>query len=280
MNDELHQRLREAADAHRPDRERMLARIERGMQEDPALRPEPRRPAVGWVRIAAVTAGVAGVLAAGGFAVGAALRDDGAPQQQVAVSPTPTPSPGATSRSPKPSDPSAPSASSSAAGGASAPAHTPRHSPSGPAKPSASGKAAPPAAPSATATTDGPLWSDGSVDPGSNDYWAQSNVTFKTQQSLSALTVELRVAQTGGVTNTGSWRSRPADDFTVSVTERDGFLIYRWTLKPGRTVPSGEFVFAGQYDHATGGRDAGGDTYTVTGRTAHGEQATVGGDFA
>ncbi|NEC69243.1 hypothetical protein G3I41_32375, partial [Streptomyces sp. SID9727] len=44
---------------------------------------------------------------------------------------------------------------------------------------------------------DGPLWTGGVVDPHSNAYWAQSNVTLRTTEPLSALTVELRVALTG-----------------------------------------------------------------------------------
>ncbi|MGD6751192.1 hypothetical protein [Streptomyces sp. BH105] len=208
--EDVRQRLRAAADAHRPDRARMLARVERGLHE-----PE-RRPAAGWVRIAALTAGVAGALAVGGFAVGSALRPDPGPQQrQVAVSPAVD-----------------------------------------------------------------PLWADGSVDPGSNAYWAQSNVTFKTERELSSLTVELRVAQTGKVNSTGHWRSLPAADFKESVTERDGFLVYRWVLRPGRTVPVGEHVFAGQYNHAEGGRDAGADRYSVRGLTGSGQQVYVDGDFA
>ncbi|MFI5660202.1 hypothetical protein [Streptomyces sp. NPDC051684] len=208
--EDVRQRLRAAADAHRPDRARMLARVERGMHAP------GRRPAVGWVRIAALTAGAAGALAVGGFAVGSALRPDPGPQQrQVAVEPAAD-----------------------------------------------------------------PLWADGSVDPGSNAYWAQSNVTFKTRRELTSLTVELRVAQTGKVNSTGHWRSLPAGDFKESVAERDGFLVYRWALRPGRTVPVGQHVFAGQYNHAEGGRDAGADEYSVSGRTGGGQRVSAGGDFA
>ncbi|MHB9754525.1 hypothetical protein ACYBSK_09120 [Streptomyces sp. BYX5S] len=273
MSDEhLRQRLRTAADAHRPDRERMLARIERGMHEQPAA-PEPeRRPAVGWVRIAGVTAGVAGALAVGGFAVGAALRPDPAPQkQQVAVEPSTAPSPDATSRSPRPSDPAS-RGSSSASATASPPASEDKRR-----SPSASTSTR--TAPAGSGERAEELWGDGSVDPGSNDYWGQSNVTFKTKEQLTSLTVELRVAQTGKVADTGNWRSLPADDFTASVAERDGFLVYRWVLRPGRSVPVGEHVFAGQYDHAQGGRDASDDRYSVTGRAGGGQRVAVDGDF-
>ncbi|WP_420032976.1 hypothetical protein ACN2WE_10045 [Streptomyces sp. cg28] len=276
MSDELRRRLRAAAGAHRPDRERMLARIERGMAGPPAadVPSRGRGPAVGWVRIAGVTAGVAGALTVGGFAVGAALRPDDEPRQTVAVSPSPaTASPDATARE------RTPTASPSGSPSASAPQRHPTSSP--PAKPSGSADdTKPPAAPDPGTASDGPLWSDGSVDPGSSEYWSQSDVTFRTEDELASLTVELRVALPGGVADTGNWRSLPAEDFTVSVAEHDGFLVYRWQLKAGRTVPTGEFVFAGQYNHGAGGRDASKDTYTVSARTADGERASVGGDFA
>ncbi|MFE5861512.1 hypothetical protein ACFQ77_13275 [Streptomyces virginiae] len=149
------------------------------------------------------------------------------------------------------------------------------------AAPSDAGRTAPPAV--GSRTEDGPLWADGSVDPHSNAYWAQSNVTLKAGESLTALVVELRIALTEGVKDTGSWRTRPAADFDLSTREEGGFLVYRWTLKPGRTVPAGEHVFAGQYDHAVGGRDAKDDTYRIDAGAGAGAAeggAAVWGGFA
>lgn len=267
VHEELRARLHEAAGAHEPDRERMLARVERGMA-GPA-RPEHRAtrpPLFGWVRVAGATAAVAGVLAVGGYAVASSVQGEEAPpQRQVAVSPTPTPSPEATSRVPEPPVNPAPDTPEQPRNTVTPPAGTPSSS-GGPARPPAG-------------VEDGPLWSDGSVDPHSNEFWAQSNVTLKTSVRLTELTVELRIAQTGGVTSTGAWRSLPEDDFELSVDERDGFLVYVWTLKDGLTVEPGEWLFAGQYDHERGGRDAGEDTYTARAGTGS-EQLAVGGDFA
>ncbi|MEU6885515.1 hypothetical protein ABZ918_09950 [Streptomyces viridosporus] len=268
VHEELRARLQEAAGAHEPDRERMLARIERGMAGPARPDHRARRPPVfGWLRVAGATAAVAGVLAVGGYAVASAVKGDEAPSQRhVAVSPVPapTPSPEATSRAPVP-----PVEPSTDAPGRPRDIGTP---PAG--TPTPSGTVRPPAG-----VEDGPLWSDGSVDPHSNEFWAQSNVTLKTTERLTALTVELRIAQTGGVTSTGAWRSLPEADFGLTVRERDGFLVYTWALKEGRTVPPGEWVFAGQYDHARGGRDAGGDRYTAT-AAAGSQRLSVGGDFA
>ncbi|MEU5181298.1 hypothetical protein AB0G49_14715 [Streptomyces longwoodensis] len=262
-HDELRARLREAAGAHQPDRARILARVERGMadQERPGHR-ATRPPVRGWVRIAGATAAVAGLLTAGGYAVAWVVGDDAPAPQTVAVSPTP-----ATSRPP------ASSPSASASGG------TPERDRPGstPSRPATSPPSAP--LPATDDTESGPLWSDGSVDPHSNDFWAQSNVTFKTSTELTTLTVQLRIAQTGGVSSTGAWRSLPEADFTFTLAERDGFLVYTWVLKEGRAVPRGEWVFAGQYDHARGGRDAREDDYAAR-ATTDGDRYDVGGDFA
>ncbi|MFJ8809185.1 hypothetical protein [Streptomyces sp. NPDC102490] len=213
-DERLRARLREAAGAHRPDRARILARVERGRAVGDRGPARLRLP--GWVRVAGATAAVAGVLVAGGSAVAPAVRDDVPAQRSVTTPP-------------------------------------------GPREP-------------------GPLWSSGAVDPHSNAFWAQSTVTLGTSTPLTALTVELRVAQTGSVTSTGAWRSLPEKDFTFAVDERDGFVVYRWTLRPGRTVPAGAWMFAGQYHHERGGRDAGGDRYSAT-ATAPSGSRTVRGDF-
>ncbi|WP_432132051.1 hypothetical protein [Streptomyces tendae] len=219
VDEELRARLRAAAGEHRPDRARILARVERGMAAGNRGPTRVRLP--GWVRVAGATAAVAGVLVAGGYTVASAVRDD-------------------------------------------APARRP--------------VAAPPGSRETGSRESGPVWSSGAVDPHSNEFWAQSNVTLGTGTPLTSLTVELRVAQTGSVTSTGACRSLPEDDFTFTLDERDGFLVYRWTLKEGRTVPAGEWMFAGQYNHERGGRDAGGDRYSAA-ATAASRSLTVRGGF-
>ncbi|WP_030692435.1 hypothetical protein [Streptomyces globisporus] len=119
----------------------------------------------------------------------------------------------------------------------------------------------------------------GTVDPGSNRWWAQSDLAVTTESPVAGLTVELRVARTPGVVSTGHWRTRPAEDFTVTVTEEPRALVYRWTLKPGRAVPPGPHTFAAQYNHAEGVRDASADTYTVTLTGSGGGRTTLRGGF-
>ncbi|WP_406128186.1 hypothetical protein [Streptomyces sp. NBC_00989] len=274
-DDELIARLHEAAEGHEPDRARILARLERGMaaQSRPDHR-ATRPPVFGWVRVVSATAAVASVLAIGGYAVASAVKNNTPAEQTVSVSPTPTPtpSPDATSRTPvKPVAPSPSSGSGDTSHGSPKASTSPTKSPTA--------SASTPVLPAASGTQDGPLWSDGSIDPGSNDFWAQSDVTLKTTKQLTALTVQLKVKLTAGVTSAGAWRSLPEQDFTQTVTEQDGFLVYTWVLKKGRTVAAGDWVFAGQYNHARGGRDAKDDSYSAAG-TATGQQLAVKGDFA
>ncbi|MFD5628068.1 hypothetical protein [Streptomyces sp. NPDC127072] len=274
VHDELPARLRAAAEAHEPDRARVLARVERGMAGDEtrSARRTTRPPVFGWAKVAGATAAVAGVLAVGGYAVASAVRDEAPPQGTVAVSPTPEVSAQATSRAPLPP---APTPSGGAPDSSRSP-NTPSSSPSG----TPSAETSPPTGLSPdSGAEDGPLWSDGSVDPHSNEFWAQSNVTLRNSVRLTSLTVELRVAQTGGVNDAGAWRSAPEDDFTTTVAEKDGFLVYTWVLRPGRTVWPGEWVFAGQYDHDRGGRDAKDDRYTAKAETQD-RRSDVTGDFA
>lgn len=121
----------------------------------------------------------------------------------------------------------------------------------------------------------------GTVNAGSNAYWAQSDVVVTAARPLTSLTVELRVALTDGVTTTGSWTSGHTDDYTTSVGEEGGFLVFRWTLRPGRTTPAATLTFAGQYNHAEGERDPSKDDFTVrsafdTGVTASGGVFSAG----
>ncbi|WP_338898972.1 hypothetical protein WBG99_28060 [Streptomyces sp. TG1A-60] len=272
VHEELRARLRESAEAHEPDRAHVLARIERGMAapEERHGRTAARPPLWGWVRVVTATAGVAGVLAVGGYAVASAVKGGETPpaDRTVAVSPTPGDSPAATSRVPAHPDEQTPST-----GGTTEEKPGPSPSKTPPAQDTTA-----PKLPASGNEEDGPLWSDGSVDPHSNDFWAQSNLTLRTGEQLAELTVQLRIALTGGVTSAGAWRSLPEQDFDLTVEEDDGFLVYTWVLKDGRTVPKGEFVFAGQYDHERGGRDAGDDRYAMT-ATADGQDLAVAGGF-
>ncbi|WP_158853332.1 hypothetical protein [Saccharothrix deserti] len=264
MNEEISRQLREAAEAHQPDRGRMLARVERGMA-GATVRPRAPGIARSWPKVALAGVAAAGILATAGLAVAgivqtAPAHPDSATSATV-TSPSGTPSSTHSARTTdSPAPPPAQGQSDRTTDGRST-AGDPKS-----------------ASPSDDQLSDGPLSSEGSIDPNSHVYWTQSRLTLTTTQPLAALTVELRIAQTGGVQTTGQWQTGPGDDFTITVQEIDGTLVHRWDLKPGRTVPAGQHAFAAQYNHPNGTRDAHADSYGAQATAPDGPHA-VWGDF-
>ncbi|MFE2098848.1 hypothetical protein [Streptomyces sp. NPDC059468] len=256
MNEEIARRLREAAEAHGPDRARMLARVQRGMA-GPAVRHRARSFARSGTRVALAGIAATGILATGGLAVAAIVAHSSPP---ATVTTPATPSPTVSSPHPTPGRPTPV---------APAPATTP-----GSTRPTPSATSP---SPTAGESQNGPLWSAGSVDPHSTVYWTQSNLALKTTQPLTSLTIEMRFAQTGGVRNTGTWQTLPSGDFTVTAQEAGGTLVYRWVLKPGLTVPAGSYEFAAQFNHGTGVRSAAGDGYRIDAQGSGGSASVRGG---
>ncbi|MFH8384369.1 hypothetical protein ACH4E7_26070 [Kitasatospora sp. NPDC018058] len=262
MNEHITRQLREAAEAHRPDRARILARVERGAAGPPVRHRAPSFVR-SWPRAALAGLATAGVLATGGLAVAGIVRtpppSDTVTTAPASPLPTKNPSPTVT-----------PSPTPSAAPGTVAPLPVPA--------PATTTPGSPRPTPSASSRpVNGSLWSEGSIDSHSTVYWAQHNLVLKTTQPLTSLTVELRIAQTGEVRDTGNWRTLPSEDFTVTVQESGGVLVYRWVLKPGRTVPVGQHEFAGQFNHATGVRSAANDSYRVDAQSVGGPASVWGG---
>lgn len=258
MNESISRQLREAAEAHRPDRGRMLARVDRAMAgaEVSAARPGIARS---WTRVTFAGLAAAGALATVGIAVAAIVQTAPAPD------PGTIPTAGPSSVSSTPSVPTTSAPVVPPVQGQGQPERTTTGSPT---------SVSDPAPLSGKPVSDGPLSSLGFVDLQTHPNWAQSRLALKTTGPLSALSVELRIVQTGGVGTTGQWQTMAGDDFTVTVKEVDGAVVYRWDLKPGRTVPEGVHTFAAQYNHAAGKRDARADTYV-----AQSGASTVRGGF-
>ncbi|MFC8348549.1 hypothetical protein [Streptomyces sp. NPDC057280] len=258
MNEEIDRRLREAAEAHRPDRARILARVERGMA-GPAVRHRARPFARSGTRVALAGLAAGGILTTGGLAVAAIVAK-------------PSPSPTVTTPTTlAPAVSSPPPSSARPTPKAPPPATTP-----GSSHPTPSATSASPS-PTADESQDGPLSSVGSLDAKSTVYWTQSNLVLKTKQPLSSLTVEIRIVQTGEAKSTGTWQTLPGDDFTVTVQETGGALVYRWVLKPGSTVPAGNHEFAAQFNNGAGKRSAAGDGYRVDAQGPGGSASVRGG---
>lgn len=264
--DDARRLLRQAAEAHQPDRDAMLARIEQGMAgstdagttiDADRARSYRRRRQASLLKVSLAGFLGIGVLGLGGLALAAGVKQLAPEHPVVGVTPTgqaqSTPESHTSATKPAVQPPVSPAPS------------TVRHS-------------ATPGTPT-TSAADGPIAARGDVNAHSTVYWEQNDLAVDAAQPLTALTVELRVAQSGGVQSTGSWQTAPPDDFTVSVIPSDGFLVYRWTLKPGRTVPAARQLFAAQFNHGTGKRDASKDTFLVEATAAGGRTATVRGGY-
>jgi hypothetical protein len=255
VNDELPDRLRVTAEEYEPDRDRMWSRVSEGMREPRGVRAEPVRTV--W-RIPQL-----------GFATGAAVLLIGAIVffgQAMGLGPvtgptTAPPAAGPGTRSPETTEPASDDPSSDVE--------------------ETTGGEATQGGSSPEADEGGPdwLWTDGSVDPGSNDFWSQSDLTLKNDEPLADLTVELRIAVGDGIVSTGSWNTANTFFTDAEVTEEDGFLVYRWTLRDGQVLPAGEYILAAQYNHEAGPRSADDDSYTFTAATDAGENGELAGDF-
>ncbi|MEV3938217.1 hypothetical protein AB0K52_19840 [Glycomyces sp. NPDC049804] len=265
MNDDINDRLRVTGEEYEPDRDRMWARVADGMRE-PRVQAEPVR--TGW-RIPQL-----------GLATGAALALIGAIVffGQVlglgpVIGPSPEPPPaGPGTRSEEATDPRTSADATTDA------AETPTSEAEEGEETETAETAEEGSSPEAENAPEW-LWTDGSVDANSGDFWSQANLFLKNEEPLAAVTIELRVAQGDSVEHTGSWTTADSYFTAAAVTEEDGFLVYRWTLQEGKVLPAGEYQLAGQFNHGSGPRSADEDRYSFTAETEGGEAGEVAGDF-
>lgn len=261
--------LRAEADRHQPDSAAMRARVERG-QAAPLRhgRRSPRRTGMRLAGIVVASAVGFALSVAGTWAAVGHFTEPAVPRPTPAVTaPATPPTRAASSPSAHPTASLTPSA---------APSATLTGSRSGTA--SAAPSSAAPAQPAGTRVQQAYLWSDGSIDPSSISSWSQSDITLKTTYTLTALDVTVTLAETPGLSSTGLWSTVPAADLVTSVARQGDSLVYRFTLKPGAVLAPGQYEFAGQYNHADGGRNADADTYRAT-ATGHGQPVEVYGNF-
>jgi hypothetical protein len=259
-SDRIRAALRAEAAAHRPDRAAILARIERGQDAvDPARAPriDQRRAAV---RMAGIGMTVAAVIGLSVAVTWAAVGTDvlRMPSSRPTTAPAPASSspravqmPDAASRAP--SEPHAPRSSGT---------HAPR---------------SPAASPSSKGAPQDLLRSSGAIDAQSHDYWTQSSVTVVTSKTVTALEVTVRIADSPNLASTGAWSSVLAEFLVTAIERQPDALVYRFTLKPGVTLAPASYVFAVQYNHASG-RDRSRDTYHVV-ATADGARTEASGGF-
>ncbi|MGX6600848.1 hypothetical protein ACWKSP_01730 [Micromonosporaceae bacterium Da 78-11] len=242
--DEMRGMLRRAAAEHQPDRTAMLNRIAQSRATEAVAGHRPRGQAF---RLAGSALAVATVLGIGGVARWTLADEPGPDVPPVATAPTTT---------------------------TKAPTTRPSTSrPAGSAPPSTV-----PGRPGDTRVEQGPVWSDGSVDPASTDTLGISRITVKAREPITALQVTVRIALTSGVLDQGATVEAAGARFDSTVVQESGALVYRFVSAPGTTLKAGTYVFFAKYAHQDGGRDAGDDTYQATAR-AGAQELDVYGNF-
>ncbi|MCH7230773.1 hypothetical protein L0U85_07900 [Glycomyces sp. L485] len=250
MSDELQVRLRVTAEEYEPDRDRIWSRVSEGMREARA-RSEPAR--TGWriPQLALATASAAvlvGAVVLFGQTMGPGLVGGLTPEPPAA---------GPGTRTAEVSEPTEDTPSEDAE--------------------ETTGETEPTDEADVVEDPDW-MWTDGSIDQGSNDFWTQSNLTMKNWEPLVGLAVELRVAEGEGLEPTGAWVTDDRLFGDAEVTREDGFVVYRWTLEDGVVLPAGEYMLAGQFSHESA-HSAYDDFYTFTAETESGERGEITGDF-
>ncbi|BCJ44721.1 hypothetical protein GCM10010168_15340 [Actinoplanes ianthinogenes] len=244
MVDDLGAVLRQEAERHVPDGEAMFDRINRQrFAAAPVRASRPFLRLTGFRPVAAAASVVATLVA--GFTGMRILTADEPDRTPTATTGTASVAP--TTRPPLPT------------GIPSSPAGKPKHT-GGTATPHAGRTTATPATPSHQPIS-GFVSTTGVINSHSTPTWAQSDVTLTAAKQVTALDLAISVARTDGLRSTGRWSTIPAEMMTITVTEEKDALIYRFTLRPGGTLAAGSYVFAAQYEHASGKRALGADLY-------------------
>ncbi|SEG23203.1 hypothetical protein SAMN04489712_1043 [Thermomonospora echinospora] len=264
-------RLRDEAERHEPDRDRMWSRVETAMVGPYTTGPPEEterwsRPRRGWwsrwsgLRVAATALGTAAVVGVTSFTA-LALTDRGGrlphpPMTGRDGGDIPAQSPAQTS-SQVPTPGKMPEGAASAT-----PEGTRSTSPGTTKRPAAKGRI---------------VEVTGAPGANSTDHWGENTLRLEVRRPLAGLDVTIRVVRTRRVNPTGSWLSLPASDFRISTDATDRAVVYRWTLFPGRAIRPGSYVIAAQYDRGAD-HDPRRDAFTLT-ATAATTETTVQGHF-
>ncbi|SDL67002.1 hypothetical protein SAMN05216298_4725 [Glycomyces sambucus] len=261
MNDELPDRLRVTAEEFDPDADRMWSRVAEGMRAPRgAAAPAERRRLVPHLALAtgAALVLIGGVVLFGqGLGLGPSADPDPAP---------PAGGPGTQSESP--------SGTEEDTGGETTTSEGPSETGSSPDGQTSSEETG--------GEPEAPDWltAQGSIDANNTDYFSQSVVKFRSERALTGLTVELRVAEGGGLVVSDTWTTDDNLFQEAVVTSEDGYTVLRWTLKDGAVVPAGnEYTLAGQFDPNGGPRSGADDSFTVTATDEDGGTGTLEGGF-
>jgi hypothetical protein len=247
--------LRDQAQSHDADLERIQARFERLTAEPTAPRSARRRTSGPMrVRLLGIPLGIAAALASATVAVAVSVG--------IAVTVRP--------------HPAAPVASlkTSAASTTASPEPT-----QGSTTPAAAATPSPGARANATAGATRRLAATGTVDPHSTVYWAQENLVLTPTQTIRDLRITVTVSGGSGVASTGIWTTLFATNIDTTVTRVPGGLVYQITLKPGQSLNPAVYRFGFQFNRPASGHQFALDTYTVSATGSDGAALSASGRF-
>jgi hypothetical protein len=125
------------------------------------------------------------------------------------------------------------------------------------------------------------MTASGSVNVYSSTTWTQVDVDMDIEQTLSALTVTIRIADCTDLSEAGEWNSGASGQINdTATTNADGSITYEYELASGDEATTGDVSFAAQFSHAASGWSASADTYTVSARLASsGAAENLSGSF-
>jgi len=112
----------------------------------------------------------------------------------------------------------------------------------------------------------------GKVDAGSRAGWSQEDVAVKFAQPIAGFQLSVKVSLNSTGSSTGYSTTYDASLFDVKVDTQAHALVYKFDLKPGKTLPAGSSEFAVQFNYGDP-HNAADDTYYVSVYTdkAHGK---------
>ena len=112
-------------------------------------------------------------------------------------------------------------------------------------------------------------------------YYGEDQVVMRNpSDTVSAMTLTIRVAQTPGVVYHGHWKDLPKTDVTEGGAPNGvcGYIVYTFTLDYNAMISKSAWTMVGQWDGDGTAHPAAGDTWTLTTTTAKGT-STLSGHF-
>jgi hypothetical protein len=129
------------------------------------------------------------------------------------------------------------------------------------------------------ASTSGNLTAVGRVAAGSSAWYGELNVLLSNGAPITALTIEITVQKTPGVTYSGQYNSYWGNMLSMSSRQTTTAIIYTYRLNPGQTVPVGNnWLTAAQFNGSGSPHATSGDTFIVS-ATSGGVVRTITGTF-